>query len=84
MKLFVCNLPFSMTEAQIASLFANYGTVEDVVLILDRDTGESRGFAFVTIPDAKKAERAIRELDRSAVDGRRIAVRESHERTVGR
>ena len=58
-KLFVGNLPHSTTEAELRTLFEPHGKVDQVSLVTDRDTGRSRGFAFVEMADAGEAEKAI-------------------------
>ena len=62
-NIFVGNLSFSATEASIRALFEGYGKVERVSLVTDRDTGRSRGFAFVEMPDSSAADRAIAGLN---------------------
>src|SRR5215831_253408 len=76
-NIFVGNLNFGSTESSIRSLFEPYGAVERVSLITDRDTGRSRGFAFVEMPDSSAAERAIGELNGSELDGRQVKVNEA-------
>ena len=73
-NIFVGNLDFGVTEEAIRSLFENYGTVERVSLMTDRDTGRSRGFAFVEMTDSAEAERAIAALNGTNVSGRTINV----------
>src|SRR2546427_8201246 len=85
-NLFVGNLSFGATEDAIRSLFENFGTVERVSIVTDRDTGRSRGFGFVEMTNADEAERAIASLNGSAVDGRAINVNEARpkpERSFG-
>jgi RNA recognition motif-containing protein len=76
-KVFVGNLDFSATEESIRSLFEPYGAVERVSLITDRDTGRSRGFAFVEMPDSSEAEQAITALSGTVVGGRALNVNEA-------
>jgi len=76
-KVFVGNLDFSATEEAIRSLFEPYGAVERVSLITDRDTGRSRGFAFVEMPDSGEAEQAINALSGTVVGGRALNVNEA-------
>ena len=78
-KLFVGNLAFAATEDELQDLFAQHGELEEVKIILDRETGRSRGFAFVTYSDAKSAEGAL-GLDGTAVRGRDIRVSIATER----
>ena len=81
-KLYVGNLPFSATEADLRELFEKHGTVESVNVITDRDTGRARGFAFVEMDDAG-AQAAQQELDGKDMDGRALRVNEAHERGAG-
>jgi RNA recognition motif-containing protein len=71
MKIFVGNLEFGATEESIHSLFAPHGTVESVHLVMDRETGRSRGFAFVEMPEAT-ADQAITALNGTKVGGRAL------------
>ena len=81
-KLYVGNLPFSATEAELRELFGRHGTIERVSVITDRETGRSRGFAFVEM-DARGAEAAMRALDGSQMGGRALRVSEAQERSGG-
>ncbi|MCZ6796234.1 MAG: RNA-binding protein [Planctomycetota bacterium] len=76
-KLYVGNLPFSATEDQIRELFAQYGEVQSVSLIADRDTGRPRGFGFV---EMENAQEAIRALDGQPFEGRDLKVNEARDR----
>jgi len=78
-KIYVGNLPFSATESEIESLFAQHGEVVSVKLITDRETGRSRGFAFVEMEE-EGAEAAMRELAGHEMDGRPLRVNEARER----
>ena len=80
MKLFIGNLSYQSTEESIQELFENYGGVESCNLIVDRDTGRSRGFAFVEMANSEEALKAIAELDGSEIDGRNIKVNEAQDR----
>lgn len=73
-KLFVGNLAFSTTENDLRDAFAAFGTVMEVNLMLDRETGKSRGFAFVTMASAEEAEKAIQNLHGKNVGGRDLTV----------
>ena len=75
-KLFVGNLDFGATEESIRSLFAPHGTVESVYLATDRDTGRSRGFAFVEMAEGD-ADKAIAALNGKNVGGRALTVNEA-------
>jgi RNA recognition motif-containing protein len=82
-NIFVGNLDFGATEDTIRSLFEAYGTVERVSLMTDRETGRSRGFAFVEMTDAEEADRAINALNGSKVGGRALNVNEARPKTSG-
>lgn len=82
-NIFVGNLDFGATEESIRSLFEQYGTVERVSLMTDRDTGRSRGFAFVEMSDAADAERAINALNGTNLGGRALNVNEARPKTEG-
>ena len=76
-NIFVGNLDFAATESSIRSLFEQYGNVERVNLVTDRDTGRSRGFAFVEMTDTSEADRAIAALNGAEVNGRALNVNEA-------
>jgi RNA recognition motif-containing protein len=76
-NIFVGNLDFSATEESIRALFGQHGTVDKVDVITDRDTGRSRGFAFVEMPDTDAAERAIAGLNGTNFGGRTLNVNEA-------
>ena len=80
MKLFVGNLPFSATEDEIRSAFEAHGEVSDVAVIMDRETGRPRGFAFVEMPDSGQANAAIEALNNSDFGGRSMTVNEARPR----
>jgi RNA recognition motif-containing protein len=73
-NIFVGNLSFGATESSIRSLFEAHGTVERASLVTDRDTGRSRGFAFVEMSDSREAESAINALNGAELDGRALNV----------
>jgi RNA recognition motif-containing protein len=81
-RIYVGNLPFSATDAEVRELFAQHGTVESVNLITDRDTGRPRGFAFVEMSRAD-ASRAIQNLNGKELGGRPLRVNEAQERSGG-
>lgn len=76
-KLYVGNLPFSATENSLTSLFSQYGTVESAKVITDRDTGRSKGFAFVEMSADNEAAEAISALNGTEQEGRSINVSEA-------
>jgi RNA recognition motif-containing protein len=82
-KIYVGNLPFSSTEAELQALFARHGSVASVSIITDRETGRPRGFAFVEMQEASAAADAIRALDGSDLGGRNIKVNEAQGRSGG-
>ena len=82
-NIFVGNLDFSTTEASIRALFEAYGNVDKVNLITDRDTGRSRGFAFVEMTDPAEADRAITALNGTNLDGRALNVNEARPKSEG-
>ena len=76
-NIFVGNLDFGATEEAIRALFEAHGTVERVNLMTDRETGRSRGFAFVEMTDAAEADRAIAALNGHNLGGRALNVNEA-------
>ena len=82
-NIFVGNLDFSATESSIRSLFEPYGNIERVNLVTDRDTGRSRGFAFVEMTDAAEADKAIAALNGTDQNGRALNVNEARPKTEG-
>src|SRR5881275_1256956 len=76
-NLFVGNLSFGTTEDAIRPLFENFGAVERVSIVTDRETGRSRGFGFVEMTNAGEAERAIAALNGNDLGGRSINVNEA-------
>jgi RNA recognition motif-containing protein len=79
-RIYVGNLSFDTTTEAIRETFAALGTVEDVFVATDRDTGRSRGFAFVTMGSNEEAANAIERLNGKLVDGRPLRVNEAQER----
>ncbi len=82
-KIYVGNLPFSSTEADLKEVFERHGTVASVNVITDRETGRPRGFAFIEMDEASAADDAIRALDGSDLGGRNIKVNEAQDRRDG-
>jgi RNA recognition motif-containing protein len=82
-RLFVGNIPYSTTEDDLRALFARCGTVANVRVIMDFGTGRSKGYGFVEMGTPQEAERAIRELNNSALGGRTIIVNEARSRSGG-
>jgi len=82
-RIFVGNLPFSATEAQLRELFGKHGEVSSVDIVKDRDTDRSRGFGFVEMADETAANAAISALSGHDMDGRPLTVNEARARTEG-
>jgi len=83
-RLYVGNIPYSTSDGDLRTLFGQNGrTVTEVKIVIDRVTGQSRGFAFVEMASADEAQAAITELNGSSVGGRSIVVNEARERTPG-
>jgi RNA recognition motif-containing protein len=79
-KIYVGNLSYDTTEEQIKEAFAGMGAIESVSLVTDRDTGRSKGFAFVEMADQAEAKSAIEQLNGTEVDGRTMNVNEARPR----
>ena len=79
-RLFVGNLSFQTNADAVREVFAEFGAVEDVHLVTDRETGRSRGFAFVTMGTADEAQKAITEMNGQQLDGRPLRVNLAEER----
>ena len=80
MNIFVGNISFTSTADDIRQLFEQFGEVENVNLITDRETGRFRGFGFVEMPNSDEAQSAIAELHGSEHDGRSLTVNEARPR----
>ena len=83
MNIYVGNLPFSMTEQLLESTFSAHGEVASARIIIDRMTGQSRGFGFVEMPDNAAAETAIGALNGQEFEGRALTVNEARPRENG-
>ena len=79
-KLYVGNLPFSVTESELEELFSQVGAVDSVRLITDRDTGRARGFGFVEMASDDEADKAIEKFNQYELDGRQLTVNEARPR----
>lgn len=82
-NIFVGNLDFAATESSVRSLFERYGTVDRVNLMKDRETGRSRGFAFVEMSENAQADQAIAGLNGANLDGRALNVNEARPKSQG-
>ena len=80
MRIFVGNLAFSATDHDIRELFEPYGAVDTINVITDRDTGRSKGFGFVEMPDSQAAKAAIAGVHGKELDGRALTVNEAKPR----
>jgi RNA recognition motif-containing protein len=77
MNIYVGNLPYSVTDADLRETFAQYGDVSNVQLISDKFTGESKGFGFVEMDNNSQADAAIKGLNGTAMKGRNITVNQA-------
>jgi cold-inducible RNA-binding protein len=82
-NIFVGNLDFSATDESVRALFEPYGQVDRVNVVTDRDTGRSRGFAFVEMADGPQADQAIAALNGAQLDGRTLNINEARPKTQG-
>lgn len=80
MKLYVGNLAYSTTNESLKALFAEFGDVESAQVVMDRDTGRSKGFGFVELANAQAAQAAISALNGKDVGGRQLTVNEARPR----
>ena len=80
MNIFVGNLAYSATDHDLRQLFEQYGVVDKVSIITDRDTGRSKGFGFVEMPDSNAAKTAIAKLQGTEFAGRALTVNEAKPR----
>ncbi len=81
MNIYVGNISWGTTEDDLRQAFEEYGSVTSVNIITDRDTGRSKGFAFVEMENASDAEGAIAGIDGNSVDGRNLRVNEARPKT---
>jgi RNA recognition motif-containing protein len=82
-KLYVGNLPYSATEQSLREAFSANGTVDSVTVITDRDTGQSKGFAFVEMSSEQEARAATQAMNGATIDGRQIKVSEAKPKSSG-
>ena len=80
-KLYVGNLPYSTTDGDLAELFAKFGAVQSAQIIMDRDTGRSKGFGFVEMTNDDEAVKAIDAMSGKELGGRPLTVNEARPRT---
>lgn len=82
-RLYVGNLPFTVSQEEVKAEFAKYGTIEDCHLPMDRESGRPRGFGFVTFADNTEADAAIAALNGANFGGRSLRVNEAEDRRAG-
>ncbi len=83
MKLYVGSLSYSTTEDELLTLFSDYGSVEMVSLVKDHMSGQSKGFAFIDIPNNSHADKAIKALNGTGFQGRLIKVSQAQPKSKG-
>lgn len=83
-RLYVGNLPYSVSEGELRQLFSQAGTVESITMPTERETGRPRGFAFVEMATPAEAENAIRMFNGYVLDGRSLRINVAKEREMGR
>lgn len=82
-NIFVGNLSYQTTQDELHAAFAQFGNVERVNIVTDRDTGQSRGFAFVEMTEARDAQNAIAQLNGAEMNGRALNVNEARPKPAG-
>lgn len=80
MNIYCGNLSYALSESELRDAFANYGAVSSVKILTDRETGRSRGFGFVEMPNREEAEAAVANLNGKDVGGRPLRVNEARPR----
>ncbi|MES9961439.1 MAG: RNA-binding protein [Sedimenticola sp.] len=80
MNIYVGNLSYRMTDDELRDAFAEFGAVDSAKIIMDRDTGRSKGFGFVEMPNQSEAEAAVKALNDAEVGGRNLRVNEARPR----
>ncbi len=83
MNIYVGNLPYTITEDELRSAFEHHGTVLSAKIVMDRETGRSKGFGFVEMPEQDEAEAAVKALDGAPLNGRPARVNPAKPRTPG-
>ncbi|MGI9227544.1 MAG: RNA recognition motif domain-containing protein [Gammaproteobacteria bacterium] len=84
MNIYIGNLPYNTSEDDLRDLFSAHGEVSSVNVIIDRDSGRSKGFGFVEMPDKAQAESAINAINQTDVNGRSVRVNEARPRNDNR
>ena len=80
MNIYIGNLPYGISEDDLRELFASHGEVSSANIIIDRDSGRSKGFGFIEMPDKTQAESAIGAINETDVQGRNVRVNEARPR----
>jgi RNA recognition motif-containing protein len=80
MNIFVANLNYKVQDEELKQLFEEFGTVDSARVIIDRETGRSKGFGFIEMPNDEEANIALKELEGKEVQGKNIAVKKAFER----
>jgi len=80
MNIYVGQLPYTMTEDELREMFSEYGEIASLNLIMDRYSGQSKGFGFIDMPNNSEADKAIKALNKSMLNGREIKVNQAEER----
>ncbi|MCY3818511.1 MAG: RNA-binding protein [Gammaproteobacteria bacterium] len=80
MKIYIGNMPYSVTSEELSALFEAHGRVQDAQVIADRETGRSKGFGFIDMPDNSEADEAIKALNGTQLKGRQITVNQARPR----
>ncbi|NCF27606.1 MAG: RNA-binding protein [Gammaproteobacteria bacterium] len=80
MNIYVGNLPYNLTEDELKAAFSQFGEVSSASIIMDRMSGQSKGFGFVEMPENSEADEAIKALNESALNGRNIKVNQARPR----
>jgi len=83
MNIYVGNLPYSITEEELRAAFERHGVVSSAKIVIDRETGRSKGFGFVEMPDQDEAEAAVKALDGAPLNGRPARVNPAKPRAPG-
>lgn len=80
MNIYVGQLPYSVTEDELRNMFTEFGEVASINLIKDRFSGQSKGFGFIDMPSNSEADKAIKALNKSSLNGREIKVNQAEQR----
>ena len=83
-NIYIGNLPYSISEDELRNLFAAHGEVTSANIIMDRDSGRSKGFGFIEMPDNAQGEAAINAINQTDVQGRSVRVNEARPRNDNR